>query len=148
MVGDHALAALGQPRYTGDIDLRIGASAANLAAPMRVLERLGMGSDGLRQEEFLGDAWSWIDPDLAVTLSQHVTPPSRSWPQGRLVAAAGAPRLHIGCADVSLRRKPKNLLRLRRRAQRAAQPVPVYSTVTLLARFLGLSTSVPRAQAV
>ena len=38
--------------------------------------------------------------------------------------------------------------RLRRRGTNGADGVTVISTVTLLARFLGLSTSVPRAQAV
>jgi ABC-type oligopeptide transport system ATPase subunit len=45
--------------------------------------------------------------------------------------------LHIGAADVSLRRKPMNLRRLRRRRQ-ARQARARHSTVTDLARFLGL----------
>ena len=49
--------------------------------------------------------------------------------------------------QVSLHRKPSNLARLRR--WRCAPPARNrHSTVTLLAKFLGLSTSVPRAHAV
>jgi hypothetical protein len=49
--------------------------------------------------------------------------------------------------EVSLRRKPRSLARLRRRGF-AAQARARHSTVTLLARLRGLSTSVPRAHAV
>ena len=59
----------------------------------------------------------------------------------------GAMRLDLGADQVSLNRKPRNLARLWR-WRCAPQERNRHSTVTLLARLRGLSTSVPLAQAV
>ena len=68
--------------------------------------------------------------------------PSRPWPDGAGCSCGTALR-----AFTWLRCKPRNPARLRRR-RLAPQKHHRHSTVTLLARFLGLSTSVPRATAV
>ncbi len=77
--------------------------------------------------------------------SATVTRRSRSWPRGLCLRPGLRPLTSL--REVSLRRTPSNLAHLRRR-RCAPQERDRHSTVTLLARFLGLSTSVPRAQAV
>lgn len=72
---------------------------------------------------------------------------SRSSPGSWVCGYGRAWRPFTSLRDVSLRRKPRPLARLRRR-RCAAQASPGHSTVTDLARLRGLSTSVPLAQAV
>ncbi|MBL8521374.1 MAG: nucleotidyltransferase [Betaproteobacteria bacterium] len=47
VVGGHALAAHGHPRYTGDIDIWISADATNVARVLDALSAFGFGSLGL-----------------------------------------------------------------------------------------------------
>lgn len=53
IVGAHALAWHGLPRYTKDIDFFVHAEAANAEALMRVLGDFGFGSLGLQAKDFL-----------------------------------------------------------------------------------------------
>ena len=52
IVGAHALAAHGKPRFTGDIDVFIEPTKANAARLLGALADFGFGSVGLRLEDF------------------------------------------------------------------------------------------------
>jgi hypothetical protein len=67
IVGGYALAAHGHPRYTGDLDIWIRATPANIDRLLQALSRFGFGSLGLKREDFL-------QPDTVVQLGY---PPSR-----------------------------------------------------------------------
>lgn len=53
--GGYAVTWHGYPRYTGDIDIWIHATAENAARMIRVLERFGAGDAGITTEDFLDD---------------------------------------------------------------------------------------------
>jgi len=52
LVGAHALAFHGVPRYTGDMDIYINPTAENAKRVMNVLGAFGFGSLGLSDKEF------------------------------------------------------------------------------------------------
>ncbi len=52
VVGAHALAAHGSPRYTGDLDVLVEPSAANARRLIAALDAFGFGSIGLELEDF------------------------------------------------------------------------------------------------
>lgn len=60
-VGGFAVAIHGRPRYTKDLDLWIEVSPDNAARIVAVLDEFGLGSLGLRAEDFL-------DPDVVIQL--------------------------------------------------------------------------------
>lgn len=66
LVGGYALAAHGQPRYTGDIDFWVSPEPTNIERLMGVLQAFGFGSLGLTARDF--------DADTVVQLGQ---PPRR-----------------------------------------------------------------------
>lgn len=53
VVGAHALAFHGLPRYTKDVDFFIAANRENAGALAAVVEAFGFGSTGLNAEDFL-----------------------------------------------------------------------------------------------
>ena len=53
IVGGYALALHGKPRHTGDLDIWIDLSEDNAAKLITVLKEFGMGSLGLKKEDFL-----------------------------------------------------------------------------------------------
>lgn len=53
IVGAHALAYHGLPRYTKDIDLFVATSNSNAEALTKVIEDFGFASTGLKTEDFL-----------------------------------------------------------------------------------------------
>jgi hypothetical protein len=53
IVGAHALAWHGLPRYTKDVDFFIHSSHANAASLLEVLEAFGFGALGLKEDDFL-----------------------------------------------------------------------------------------------
>ena len=53
IVGGHALAFHGAPRYTGDLDVYIKAADVNAERMARVLDEFGFGDLGLTAEDFL-----------------------------------------------------------------------------------------------
>ncbi len=55
VVGGYALAAHGQPRYTGDIDFWVSQEPANIERLLIVLQAFGFGSLGLRAQDFGAD---------------------------------------------------------------------------------------------
>jgi len=67
IVGGYALAAHGHPRYTGDLDIWIRASARNVDKLLDALARFGFGELGLKAEDFLSPG----------TIVQLGYPPSR-----------------------------------------------------------------------
>lgn len=67
VVGGYALAAHGHPRYTGDLDIWIRSTPANVDRLLQALSRFGFGSLGLKREDFL-------QPGAVVQLGY---PPSR-----------------------------------------------------------------------
>jgi len=67
LVGRHAVAFHGYPRFTGDINFFIERSADNAAKLERVLNVFGFGQLGLKAADFL-------DPDIVVQLGR---PPHR-----------------------------------------------------------------------
>ena len=52
VVGGYALAAHGRPRYTGDLDLWVGADPANIARLLTALTAFGFGSLQLKASDF------------------------------------------------------------------------------------------------
>jgi predicted nucleotidyltransferase len=64
IVGAHALAWHGLPRYTRDIDLFVHAEAVNAGEILRVLDRFGFGSLGLQAKDFLA-------PDQVIQLGRE-----------------------------------------------------------------------------
>jgi len=64
VVGAHALAWHGLPRYTKDIDFLVHATPENAEALLRVLEQFGFGSFGLKSQDFLA-------PDQVVQLGRE-----------------------------------------------------------------------------
>jgi hypothetical protein len=52
IVGAHALAAHGKPRFTGDIDVLVDPTRANAARLLAALTDFGFGAIGLRVEDF------------------------------------------------------------------------------------------------
>ena len=52
IVGGYALAFHGAPRYTGDLDVYVKPDPENASRIMEVLEELGFGAVGLKQEDF------------------------------------------------------------------------------------------------
>lgn len=53
IVGGYALALHGAPRYTGDLDLLVNRSPANVKKLLQALDDFGFGSVGLKDEDFL-----------------------------------------------------------------------------------------------
>ena len=53
LVGGYALAAHGHPRYTGDLDIWLEPTAANVARLLKALDLFGFGSLGLTEADFL-----------------------------------------------------------------------------------------------
>jgi hypothetical protein len=64
VVGAHALAWHGLPRYTKDVDFLVHADPANAEALLAALERFGFGSLGLRSKDFL-------TPDQVIQLGRE-----------------------------------------------------------------------------
>lgn len=52
IVGAHALAVHGAPRFTGDLDILVERSPANARAVMAALRRFGFGRVGLDERDF------------------------------------------------------------------------------------------------
>src|SRR5207249_3085486 len=67
VVGEHAVALHGHPRYTKDIDIWIEMTPENAAHLIKALEQFGFGSLGLKETDFLV-------PDQVIQLGQ---PPNR-----------------------------------------------------------------------
>lgn len=67
VVGGHAVAFHGHPRFTGDIDFFVALSPVNAGKLIDVLNAFGFGEIGLREEDFL-------EPDSIVQLGY---PPNR-----------------------------------------------------------------------
>ena len=67
IVGAHALAFHGHPRYTGDIDILVRASPENAGRLAQVISAFGFADTGLGAKDFL-------TPDQIVQLGQ---PPNR-----------------------------------------------------------------------
>jgi hypothetical protein len=61
IIGAHALAYHGAPRYTGDLDILVRPTAENARRILAALEEFGFGSLGLKNEDF-------ISPDQVVQL--------------------------------------------------------------------------------
>ncbi len=53
IVGGYALAYHGVPRFTGDLDLLVATSKINAEGILKALDTFGMGSLGLKQEDFM-----------------------------------------------------------------------------------------------
>jgi hypothetical protein len=53
VVGGYALAFHGKPRHTGDMDIWIHNTEANAERVMRVVQDFGLGSLGLRKDDFV-----------------------------------------------------------------------------------------------
>jgi hypothetical protein len=64
VVGAHALAWHGLPRYTKDIDFLVHANPENADALLRALDQFGFGSLGLKSHDFLA-------PDQVVQLGRE-----------------------------------------------------------------------------
>ncbi len=112
------------------------------------LEKLSQKSDGPQTRMNARSVFTTsIARNTSCRNSMPVIRRSRSWQDCAVVVTAPALCALTWLRQVSLHRKPSNPARLRRR-HFVPQQHARHSTVTLLARLLGLSTSVPRAQAV
>lgn len=67
IVGGYAVAAHGHPRFTRDLDIWVNPSLSNGKKAVKVLEKFGFGSLGLKPEDF-------TSPDTAIQLGY---PPER-----------------------------------------------------------------------
>lgn len=67
VVGAHALAWYGLPRYTKDIDFWVNPSEGNADALIRVLDHFGFGKIGITRDDFLR-------PDHIIQLGQEPHP--------------------------------------------------------------------------
>jgi len=67
VVGGHAVAFHGRPRFTGDVDFFVERSAENAARLVDVVKAFGFGSVGAKAEDFL-------QPGMVVQLGR---PPNR-----------------------------------------------------------------------
>ena len=67
LVGGHAVAYHGYPRFTGDVDFFISRTATNAAALVEVLAEFGFSELGLKVEDFL-------EPNQVIQLGR---PPAR-----------------------------------------------------------------------
>src|SRR5689334_17449685 len=63
VVGAHAVAYHGHPRYTGDTDFLVGVGEPNACRLERVLVSFGFGSTGLKADDFM-------KPDRVVQLGR------------------------------------------------------------------------------
>ncbi len=54
LVGAHALAVHGRPRYTGDLDVWVAATPANARRVIAALRAFGFGAVGLSLKDFTG----------------------------------------------------------------------------------------------
>jgi predicted nucleotidyltransferase len=54
IVGAHSLAFHGRPRYTGDLDILIRATAKNAAKLVDLLNEFGFADSGFRESDFTG----------------------------------------------------------------------------------------------
>lgn len=110
IVGAHALAHHGAPRFTGDLDILVRPDPENARRILRALDAFGFGSLGLTAEDFtvpdkvvqLGVAPVRIDLVTSIT--------GVSWVE----AAAGQEEGHYG--DVSVRYLGRKELLLNKRA--------------------------------
>ena len=57
IIGAHALAFHGRPRYTNDLDVFVRRSPENLSALLRVLDAFGFASPNLTQDDFGPDSF-------------------------------------------------------------------------------------------
>ena len=69
IIGAHALAFHGRPRYTNDLDVFVRRSPENLSALQRVLDAFGFASLKLTQDDF--------GPDSFVQLTRRRACPNR-----------------------------------------------------------------------
>ena len=96
VVGGYALAAHGQPRYTGDLDLWLRVTPHNIERVLAALDAFGFGSVGLSAPDFM-------QPDAVIQLGY---PPGRinllASTDGVEFDACYARRLDVLVAGVSL----------------------------------------------
>lgn len=104
LVGGHAVAFHGYPRFTGDTDFFVAATPENAERLEHVLSAFGFGSLGIRREDFL-------EPGVVVQLGR---PPNRidlltsidgvrfaeAWPNRVMADLGGLPVPLIGKADL------------------------------------------------
>ena len=58
IVGGLAVAFHGRPRFTGDIDVFVRADKSNAERIMKVVERFGFGSVGLKSDDFAAEGFT------------------------------------------------------------------------------------------
>ncbi len=96
VVGAHALAMHGRPRYTGDLDLWVRPESANVARLIHTLDAFGFASLGVEAQDFL-------EPEAMVQLGY---PPARidllTTIDGITFAEAFANQVHFEIGDLRL----------------------------------------------
>ena len=96
VVGGYALAAHGQPRYTGDLDVWLRVTPDNIERVLSALDTFGFGSVGLSAADFM-------QPDAVIQLGY---PPGRidllASADGVTFEACHARRIEVVVAGVSL----------------------------------------------
>ena len=107
IVGAHALAAHGRPRYTGDIDIWVRPERDNLARLITALEAFGFASLGVSIEDFLvpeamvqlGYPPARID---LLTAIDGVSFDERSGPPVTFTMMPRAPSMELGRTQISI----------------------------------------------
>jgi hypothetical protein len=66
VVGGHAVAFHGHPRYTGDIDFFVRTTPENAERVLRVLDDFGFGNLGIRSRTYFSKAKSFSWGDLRI----------------------------------------------------------------------------------
>ena len=120
VVGAHALGALGEPRFTGDLDVLIEPSTANAVRVLAALEAFGFGKVGIRLEdlETPGMVFRLGYPPVGIDILTRITGVSfaGAWKRrGR--AVMGGQKVHVLSRADYVRNKraagrPKDLLDL------------------------------------
>lgn len=117
VVGAHALAAHGAPRFTGDLDLLVERSPENAAAIMRALTRFGFGQVGLGARDFTrpNRVAQLGFPPVRIDLLTSISGVSfaKAW-EGRVETELGGKRVAVlGLRDILRNKKaagrPKDL---------------------------------------
>jgi hypothetical protein len=108
VVGAHALAAHGHPRFTGDLDVLVESNAGNAARVLRALAAFGFGKVGLDAEDFArpGKVVRLGQPPVGIGILTKISGVSfaSAW-KHRVPAVQGGVRVHVLGRSEYLRNK-------------------------------------------
>ncbi|MDP3235605.1 MAG: nucleotidyltransferase [Myxococcales bacterium] len=119
LIGGHAMAAHGAPRFTGDLDVWVQPGKRNAERVMKVLVAFGFGSvKGLSDADFTspGTVVALGHPPMRIDLLTSVSGVTfeRAWRRRRAAILGGVPLSVIGVEDLIANKRaaarPKDLV--------------------------------------